>query len=272
MEELTAAIRNCMVELTEAVCEKSGIAPENIGVVSVVGNPAMQQLFLGIRPDNLTTVPYAPVLTEASIEPCADRLPCCGNALLLTVPDIGGFVGADTLSCVLATQMYHRKEITLMVDIGTNGELVLGNRDRMIACSTAAGPALEGANIQFGMRACAGAIDHVWLENGLIRCSVIGGGTAKGICGSGLIDAVAAALELGLLNKRGRIQNDDRIGSFRLNQTLDYTTRHSTNIGFTVPANFCFIVHAAQAYTSQFAVCGCCNTASKMLFNTGGHS
>ena len=95
-----------------------------------------------------------------------------------------------------------------MVDIGTNGEMVLGNKDRMIACSTAAGPALEGANIQFGMRGTAGAIDHVWLENGDIRCSVIGGGKARGICGSGLIDAIALGLEMGLLNKRGRIQNE----------------------------------------------------------------
>ena len=211
MDELTGSIRNCMVELTGAVCEKAGIDPKNISVVSVVGNPAMQQLFLGIRPDNLATVPYTPVLTEATAEPCVDRLPLCPDALLLTVPDIGGFVGADTLSCVLATQLHQQEEITLMVDIGTNGELVLGNRSRIIACSTAAGPALEGANIQFGMRACAGAIDHVWLEKGTIRCSVIGSEAARGICGSGLIDAVAVSLELGLLNKRGRIQNEDRI-------------------------------------------------------------
>lgn len=211
MEELTTSIRNCMAALTGAVCEKAGIDPKDIGVVSVVGNPAMQQLFLGIRPDNLAAVPYTPILTEASVSPCADRLTCCGDALLLTVPDIGGFVGADTLSCVLATELHETEKITLLVDIGTNGELVLGNKERLIACSTAAGPALEGANIQCGMRACDGAIDHVWLKDGQLCCSVIGGGKAKGICGSGLIDAVAAALELGLLNKRGRILSENRI-------------------------------------------------------------
>lgn len=211
MEALTASIRNCMEELTGTVCEKAGIAPKDIGVVSVVGNPAMQQLFLGIRPDNLASVPYAPVLMKATAELCADRLPCCGDAILLTVPDIGGFVGADTLGCVLATGLHEAEKITLLVDIGTNGELVLGNRSRMIACSTAAGPALEGANIPFGMRACDGVIDHVWLKNGQIQCSVIGGAKARGICGSGLIDAVTAALELGLLNSRGRIQNEERI-------------------------------------------------------------
>ena len=209
LEQLRDSIRRSMTELAESACKKAGIQPHQVGVVSVVGNPAMQQLFLGIRPDNLAAVPFAPVLTEATATPCADYLPICPNALLLTVPDIGGFVGADTLGCVLAAGLSQSKEITLLVDIGTNGELVLGNKDRLIACSTAAGPALEGANIQFGMRGASGAIDHVWLENGKIQHSVIGGGKATGICGSGLVDAVAVALEMGLLNKRGRILNEE---------------------------------------------------------------
>ena len=210
LPQLTSAIRSCMVDLTEEVCKKAAISPAEISVVSVVGNPAMQQLFLGISPENLAVIPFAPVLKESKIVPCGDLLPLCPNAKLLIVPDISGFVGADTLACVLAANLHESEEITLLVDIGTNGEMVLGNKDRLIACSTAAGPALEGANIRFGMRGCDGAIDHVWPENGKIRCSVIGGGKAKGICGSGLIDAVAVALELGLLNKRGRIQNEDR--------------------------------------------------------------
>jgi hypothetical protein len=126
------------------------------------------------------------------------------------VPDISGFVGADTVACVLATGLDRQEEMTLLVDIGTNGEMVMGNRHRMVACSTAAGPALEGANIRFGMRGMAGAIDHVTRKDGKIVCSVIGGTEPQGICGSGLIDAVAAALELGLINSRGRIQNESR--------------------------------------------------------------
>lgn len=207
----TAMIRQDMTELIQTVCTEAGISPEAVDLVSVVGNPAMQQLFLGISPENLAGVPFAPVLTEAKTVACGEVLPVCPNARLLTVPDISGYVGADTLGCVLATGMYQKEEITLLVDIGTNGELVLGNRDRMIACATAAGPALEGAGIHFGMRAAEGAIDHVRLENGKVVCSVIGGGEARGICGSGLIDAVAVGLELGLLNKRGRIQNEERI-------------------------------------------------------------
>lgn len=211
LEQEAEAIRDGMTALLQSACTSAGIKPSEIGVVSVVGNPAMQQLFLGVHPGNLAAVPFAPVLTEAKTVSCKDILPICPNADLLVVPDISGYIGADTMGCVLSTKLYQSEEITLMVDIGTNGEMVLGNKNRMIACSTAAGPALEGANIQFGMRGADGAIDHVWLENGKAVYSVIGGGDAAGICGSGLIDAIAAGLEMGLLNKRGRIQNDDHI-------------------------------------------------------------
>lgn len=216
--QLTAMIRNGMTELIRTVCDEAGVIPEKIGVISVVGNPAMQQLFLGISPENLSRVPFAPVLTEAKAVPCGERLPICKHARLLIVPNIAGYVGADTVGCILATGLYAEEKLTLLVDIGTNGKMVLGNKDRMIACATAAGPALEGANIQFGMRASDGAIDHVWLENGEMKYSVIGGGNPKGICGSGLIDAIAVGLKLGQINKRGRIQGGDRI--FPLTQEI----------------------------------------------------
>ena len=114
------------------------------------------------------------------------------------------------MGCVLATGIDRIDPVTLMVDIGTNGEMVLGNRHRMTACAAAAGPALEGARIQFGMRGAKGAIDHVWLEDGTLRCSVIGEGTAVGICGSGLIDAVAVLIETGLLDRGGRLKSREQ--------------------------------------------------------------
>ena len=211
MENLTNCIRTALDRLTREVCEKAQIDPKEVGVCSVVANTCMQQLFLGISPKNLAEIPFAPVLTQAKTIPCREYLPVCPNALLLIVPDISGYIGADTMGCVLSTEMYKTEDTVLMVDIGTNGEMVMGNKDRMIACSTAAGPALEGANIQFGMRGAPGAIDHVWLEDGKVHCSVIGGKKAEGICGSGLIDAVAVGLEMGLLNRRGRILNEERI-------------------------------------------------------------
>lgn len=203
---MTEQIRNCMSLLLASVCCKIGIQPDQIRCVAVVGNPAMQQLFFGISPENLVQIPFYPVLTQVQTGLCGEKLPICAQAELLTVPDISGYVGADTMGCILSAGMYRREDMTLLVDIGTNGEMVLGNRHRMISCATAAGPALEGANIRFGMRACAGAIDHVWLENGELRFSTIGGISPVGICGSGLIDAAAVFWKQGRLNARGRIE------------------------------------------------------------------
>ena len=208
---LTHRIRQCMDDMIRCLCNAVTTQPEKIERISIVGNPAMQQLFLGIYPENLAKIPFAPVLTKAESVKAAAYLPLLTNADMHIVPDISGFVGADTVACILSTELDRSEDLTLLVDIGTNGEMVLGSKHRMIACSTAAGPALEGANISCGMRGQAGAIDHVRLENGTFHYSVIGGGEAEGICGSGLIDAVAAALDAGLLNSRGRIQNEERV-------------------------------------------------------------
>lgn len=220
-DAMTSCIRNGLAELTKEACEKAGIDASQIGVVSVVGNPCMQQLFLGLSVKNLATVPFAPSITKSNMKPAKDVVPLWENAVLLTPPDISGYVGADTMGCILSTRMYAGDAITLMVDIGTNGEMALGNRTRMTACSTAAGPALEGAKIKFGMRGAPGAIDHVWVEDGKIRCSVIGSGEAKGICGSGLIDAVASLLELGLLNARGRLLTNEEADGERIARLTD---------------------------------------------------
>lgn len=216
LETLGRILRDGMLRQIQDVCAKAEVNPEEVSVVSIVGNPCMQQLFLGIPPDNLAAIPFAPALTRAEVRPAGALLPACPNASLLVVPDISGYVGADTIGCVLSTGMYESEETVLMVDIGTNGEMVLGGKAGMAACATAAGPALEGAGIRFGMRGAPGAIDHAWLENGALRCGVIGGGEAVGICGSGLVDVAAAALDAGLLNRRGRIQTEDEVDGERV--------------------------------------------------------
>ena len=211
MEELTGSIRNCVADMAADLCQKAGVAQGQIRIVSLVGNPAMQQLFLGIHPENLAKLPFAPVLTRAEYCSAGAFVSGLSGAKMLIVPDVSGFVGADTLACVLATTLAEQQEPALLVDIGTNGEMVLTDGKRMVACSAAAGPALEGANIRFGMRAARGAIDHVRAVETGLECSVIGGAEPMGICGSGLIDAVAAALEQRLLDSRGRILSGDTI-------------------------------------------------------------
>ncbi len=202
--EMCTCVREELLRLILEVCQKARVSSDTIQRITLVANPCMQQLLMNISPENLAKVPFAPVLTELKRISAGNRFP---NAEFLVVPDISGYVGADTLGCVLSTELYKKETITLMVDIGTNGEMVMGNRDRMITCSTAAGPALEGANIRFGMRGSVGAIDHVTWADGKPKIHVIGDTKAVGICGSGLIDAVAGMLKQGIINQRGRIQS-----------------------------------------------------------------
>ena len=220
-EHMKQLVQDGLCRLIQEVCGNTGIETKQIKRISVVANPAMQQLFMGIDLQNLISIPYVSVITKAEIVFAKDYISACENADFLVVPDISAYVGADTLACVFATNMYEAEKTILMVDIGTNGEMVLGNSNRMLACSTAAGPAFEGAKIKFGMRGTVGAIDHVWLEDGEIRCHVIGEGTAKGICGSGLIDAVAVALDAGLINARGRIKASEEIDGQRFIHLCD---------------------------------------------------
>lgn len=201
--ELTDSIRHCVSEITQTLFSKTGKCVLNS--VCVVGNPAMQQLFLGLSVENLIKIPFEPLLKKTEIEDGGKYIQSWEGAELLIVPDIAGYIGADTVACILAADMDKTEKLTLLVDIGTNGEMVLGNKDGLVACAAAAGPAMEGAGISCGMQAAEGAVDRVGKD---FSCHVIGEGTACGICGSGLLDAAAAALEQGLLNERGRILND----------------------------------------------------------------
>ena len=206
-DSMSSCIRNTVNTLFRETARECGRVPEEIVRVVMVGNSCMHHLFLGISTKTLALAPYTPAVTEALELKAADYdLHVYPGAQLWWLPNIGGFVGADTVGCLVASDLDTCEEMTLLVDIGTNGELVLGNREGLISCSTAAGPAFEGAKITCGMRGSTGAIDHVSLENGEIKCHVIGDGEASGICGSGLLDGVAALLKLGKIDETGRME------------------------------------------------------------------
>jgi len=166
-------------------------------------------MFLGIDTSYVGLAPYAPVLRQPLTIPAAEiplkRVP---NAHICTLPIIAGFVGADTIAALLASRLYESDQIQALVDIGTNGEVVLGNKDRMMACSAPAGPALEGGEISNGMRAAMGAIDAIEIEDD-VAVRTIEGTPAIGICGSGLIDIVAKMRDRDLVNNRGRLMHKD---------------------------------------------------------------
>ena len=205
-EELKKQILGALAELTREVAQKAEIDPTQIGLGAVVGNTAMHHLLLGIDPKPLTTPPYMPKVSEALALPAKEYLPIAPAGTLRVLPNIAGFVGADTVGCMAATRFDQFEKLTLMIDIGTNGEMVLGDRTGRLACSTAAGPAFEGAKISCGMRGAVGAVDRVWLEKGKLQYHVIGEGKAIGLCGSGLLDLVACLLELEEISPSGRME------------------------------------------------------------------
>ena len=194
-------------QLVKEVCEGAGVERERIYKVMVVGNTCMHHLFLGVDPSHVGFSPYAPVLkhtVRANAREVGLRLP---TAEVILLPVVGGFVGADTIGMILATGVDRGQSLRMTVDIGTNGEVVLGSEERLMVCSAPAGPALEGAQIRHGMRAALGAIDRIEIYED-VTMHVIGDGAPTGICGSGMIDALAACLDAGILNKQGLLLTD----------------------------------------------------------------
>lgn len=196
----------------EEVCARAGIRRDQIYKVVVVGNTAMHHLFLGIDPTHVGQAPYAPSVRR-SLRFAARELGLRVHpyAPIFLLPLVAGFVGADTVGMVIATRIHESQTIRIAVDIGTNGEVVLGSRDGLTACSAPAGPALEGAQIQSGMRAAHGAIDRVRIDRD-VQYHVIGDGAPLGLCGSGLLDAIAGMLDAGLIDASGRLHPDPPAG------------------------------------------------------------
>jgi uncharacterized 2Fe-2S/4Fe-4S cluster protein (DUF4445 family) len=175
--------------------------------VLIAGNTAMHHLFCGLDVEPLTHAPFL----SPSLGACRfteRELGWPGPAEFL--PCLGGFVGSDLLCGIVATRLDEQARPCALFDIGTNGEVLVGSARGIVCASTAAGPAFEGGRISVGMRAGAGAIDSVHLRGGAIDCHVIGGGAPRGVCGSGLVDAAACGLELGMIGVNGRLTTADK--------------------------------------------------------------
>jgi len=212
LRELQMLAVSCVKGLIADLCERAGTDRGAIREVCVVGNTTMNHLFLGLPVRQLGQAPYAAFSLDAHDVPAAGLgiavHPC---ARIHAVENIAGFVGGDTTAVAVAVHIGRAAKATLVLDIGTNGELLLAAGGRVYAASCAAGPAFEGARIAQGSRAVAGAIDHVEAARADIRISVLGGGEPRTICGSGLIDAVSAMLSLGVLDTTGRLVSRTRM-------------------------------------------------------------
>jgi uncharacterized 2Fe-2S/4Fe-4S cluster protein (DUF4445 family) len=209
----TATLQRCAAEtisdMIGVLCREAQIERHTIVALSVVGNPTMLHLLCGISPISLGFAPYVGAWRgERSIPAAHLWLDVFPKARVWVAPMVRSNVGGDTVAAMLATGMDRDERLRLLIDLGTNAEVVLGSARRRIACSTSAGPAFEGANISQGMRAAAGAIDFFSIHHdGAIITHVIDNVPARGVCGSGLIDAVAELLRIGAIDGRGWLRS-----------------------------------------------------------------
>ncbi|HEX9559719.1 MAG TPA: ASKHA domain-containing protein [Candidatus Dormibacteraeota bacterium] len=208
IDELKAAVVTTMNGILDDLYRDSGVSPERTYEAVVVGNVTMLHLLLGIDPTPISMMPFTPTFMDALSVPASEvglRIHPAG--FIQTLPALGAYVGADIVSGVLATNIAREDKMRVFVDVGTNGEIVIGSSRRTLATAAPAGPAFEGSQIKCGMRATDGAIEGVQLGEG-VELQVIGGDVAPlGLCGSGLVDAVAQLLTVGLLDHSGRMRS-----------------------------------------------------------------
>jgi len=211
LNELGELVRQTIDTLLERLKRRTGVPPEGIHKVTVSGNTTMIHLFLGLPPSSIRLTPYIPTVNFPQSYLAAElNLGVHPQASVLCLPGVASYVGADISAGVLACGLTDVDELTLFIDIGTNGEMVLGTRDWMVACACSAGPAFEGAGVVDGMRATAGAIEEVWIHSETFEPTirVIGNVSPRGICGSGLISILAELFVTGVVDKAGNVKLD----------------------------------------------------------------
>ena len=216
LERLSGLARSALSQLAGEVCAAAGVEPGEVYEVAVAGNATMVQLALGIDPEPLGVAPFILATHRPTTVLASDfGLSVHPRARAVTFPAIGAYVGGDIVSGLLASGMDRDKRIRLFIDIGTNCEIVLGSDERLVATAAPAGPAFEGAAIRCGMRAAPGAIETVGLGDDGVTLGVIGKEEPAGLCGSGLVDAVAELVRVGLLDASGRFVSEDEARAHR---------------------------------------------------------
>ena len=221
IEELQAAVVTTMNSVLDGLCAEAGVERERVYEAVVVGNVTMLHLLFGVDPSPLAVMPFAPAFMEPLNVPAAEvGLHIHSHGYVQTLPALGAYVGADIVAGVLATSIVREDRVRVFVDVGTNGEIVLGSAQRALATAAPAGPAFEGSQIRCGMRATDGAIEGVQLGE-TVELQVIGGDIApQGICGSGLVDAAAQLLQAGLLDHSGRLRAKEDVPDHPLRERL----------------------------------------------------
>ncbi|MBI6874452.1 ASKHA domain-containing protein [Clostridium aciditolerans] len=211
-EKLQYAIVNSINEMIEDICNKSKVDRRNIYEISIAANCTMMHFLLGIDATSIGMSPYSPIFVKAKNILARDiGLKAAPGARLYCLPSVSAYIGADIVAGAYVCQLHKAKENVLFIDIGTNGEIVLSNHGKLLSCSCAAGPALEGMNISSGMRAAEGAIEDVKITESGIELKVIGEQKPIGICGSGILAAVKELIRTGLVKKDGAFIKKEKL-------------------------------------------------------------
>jgi len=235
--EMQKIIIGCINELVSRLCKQADIEATSIYEITAAGNTTMNHIFLALPIKQLGQAPYAAYSLDACDRPAEQMgLNINPEGNVHTIENIAGFVGSDTTAVAVAVGIDMAEEMTLIVDIGTNGEIVLGTKQRLLAASCAAGPALEGARISCGSRAIDGAIERV-VVNEDIDVDVIAGGEARSICGSGLIDAVAVLLDLGIIDPTGRFVEPEKLAQKLPKAILSRIVERNGRYAFVLAGN-----------------------------------
>jgi len=238
LAEMHKLIIECINRLTAQLCTNAGIQPQDTYEATVVGNTTMNHMFLNLPVEQLGRAPYRAYSVDAHDRSAGDiALAINPAANIHTVENIAGFVGSDTTAVALAVGMASAEKISLAVDIGTNGELVLAAAGKLYAASCAAGPALEGARITQGSRAVTGAIQRLIVNGNDIDRDIIDGAPARTICGSGLIDTVAELLNLGIIDATGRFIQESRLKGKLPPAILERVVKDKTGLAFCLDWN-----------------------------------
>jgi uncharacterized 2Fe-2S/4Fe-4S cluster protein (DUF4445 family) len=219
MSPLHQGVLDTVNALIDTLLEKHGVAPDNVTAMVAAGNTTMTHLFLGLEPCTIRLEPYIPTANLFPPTSAAELgLHIHPRAVVASMPGVSSYVGGDITAGVLASGITNTSQVSALIDIGTNGEIVIGNNEWLVCCSASAGPAFEGGGTKCGMRATRGAIQRVTIDADRVHCETIGGARPRGICGSGLIDTIAELFANRIIDPNGKFLSDPPDPRVRMNE------------------------------------------------------
>ena len=263
LEKLQQSVVGGMNKIIEALVTTAGVELQHVSHITAAGNTVMAHLLVGLDPKYIREAPYTPVANFfPPIRAIRIGLGVADYVYLYTYPSVASYVGGDIVSGVLASGMYQRPELTLFIDIGTNGEIVVGNADWLMTASCSAGPAFEGGGLRCGMRATAGAIERFHIDPATLEPMIvtIGKVRAKGICGSGAINILAEFLKTGIIDQNGKFNCNCKTGRIRKgNDGMEYVLsyREETGSEQDMVITETDINNLLRAKAAMFAGCQC---------------